>query len=126
VVVDCFKFGGDQLGDSSDILGVMEKLLSQAKGPVAESFQSSFSSWFPNIGQAYQPVKTNKLVEIKAMMIVVSFMMLPLDMDSLESELLIPFVRTILDSHYFKPSFQALAAILFGFAKHEVSNGRMM
>ena len=108
--------------DANVDIQVLEKICQFPERPEVTSFRTEFQRIFVNPDQHYDLHPKDYRNELKAMMLVVSIMMMNVeDMSSNEERELKPIVRALSESVYFSETGQAMAMILFGNAKSDVS-----
>ena len=102
---------------------VLQQLCQDADLDDVTSFRTEFEKMFVNPEQPYELHKTDYRNELKAMMLVVSIIMINVDgMSSNEDRDLKLVVCEFLNDEYFFETGQSMAMILFGNAKSEVSS----
>lgn len=105
-------------------LGVTEQIVGYASPEELKAFRVAFQRQFKNPDQKYELSNEGDQSEFRAMMLVVSLMLLNVvDLSGPESGELIPFVAEFTSvNSFFSRAGQAMAAILFGTAKSRVSS----
>lgn len=113
----------DEVDADVDIEAV-KMIMSSTTPDDHKNFQLAFSMWFTTKEQ-YELDKKDISMQFRAMLLVIFFSLLSVkELDCDETVELIPVIKKITTSPFLSASTQAMAAILFGFSKDMVRNGK--